>query len=222
MLMVYTMPMIIDQIPLLTAGGALFLGAYFAQQLWRRDTGAARELALLIVACALNAAHPALVALTGLPERPAGPLFEPIQFLLPPLLWIYTQAAIRGGFRWRPVHTLHFTPFCLAVAVSIMSTFGNLPAQNFSVAFWAVLSLQMVAYLGPALRMFHQYHDSLADRVSNWAPADLGWLRRFFWVAVGLCMVEVTVLILLLHGLAPLVLGPGLTIALTLAVWVLG
>lgn len=219
----YTADMLLDQLSLLSAGGALFLGLLFIFQLSRGlRPGAWRELALLIGVCALNAAHPGLTRLFGLSVTASGQFFEPIEFLLPPLLWVYSQAAVRGRFAWRMRDSLHFVPFLAAVAVSAWFAAGGRMPVVASVVFWAALCVQMAVYLGPALRAFHIYQRGLADRVSNWAVADLGWLRWFYWVAAGLCVLAFAVPILLLHDLTPTVLGLGVSIAFTGAVWVLG
>lgn len=237
--------MLLDQISLLSAGGGILLGAFLVARLLShslnhplnhplnrplnhplnhpRPLGTPdRLLGLLIVACALNAGHPALVKLFGVHVRAAGQFFEPLQFLLPPLLAAYTEAAVRGTFRPRPRHLLHGIPFLAAVTTSLACTVHGHAPTTVSVAMWAILTAQMLAYLGPALHMFRRYQASLVDRVSNLAPVDLGWLRRFFWLAAGLCLVSLTVLVLLLHDLGPATLGTGTSIALTAAVWFLG
>ena len=217
--------MLLDQISLLAAGGGLLLGASSIVRLLTRSRPldvAARLLVLLIAACALNAGHPSLPKLFGLHERLPGQFFEPMEFLLPPLLAAYAVAAVRGGFRFRPLHLIHFVPFLAACATSVWFTaLGRVPA-TVPFVMWSVLTLQMAVYLVPALRMFHRYQASLADRVSNLAPVDLGWLRRFFWVASGLCLLSLAVLVLLLHDLTPAALGTATSIALTTAVWFLG
>ena len=217
--------MILDQISLLAAGGGLALGAFSVARLLTRPRPldvASRLLGLLIAVCALNAAHPGLTKALGLHERMPGQFGEPMEFLLPPLLAAYAVAAVRGGFRFRWLLLVHFIPFLAASTTAIcFASPGRVP-PTISIVMWSILTLQMGVYLVPALRMFHRYQASLTDRVSNLAPVDLGWLRGFFCVATGLCVLSLVVLVLLLHALTPAVLGTGTAIALTAAVWFLG
>jgi len=216
---------LLDQISLLATGGGLSLGAFSVARLLSRRRPldmASRLLGLLIAVCALNAAHPALTKVLGLHQRMSGEFFEPMEFLLPPLLAAYAVAAVRGGFRLRALYLVHFIPFVAASATAIYFTSAGRVPPIISMVMWGILALQMGAYLVPALRMFHRYQASLPDRVSNLAPVDLGWLRGFFCVATGLCVLSLAVLVLLLHALTPASLGTGTTIALTAAVWFLG
>lgn len=214
--------MFLDQISLFIAGGNLFLGGFLFVMLWRRRGRApgARWLGALILTCALNAAHPGVMGALGL-LTPSGQLFEPLQFLLPPLLAAYASAVRGEPWRWRPLQLLHFIPFAAAGLVTIAFTVQGPVSPVVSVVFWAFLTVQMAAYLVPTLGRFHRYEASLADRVSNLAPVDVGWLRWFFWVAAGLCLLSVVVLVLL-HALAPPKLQPWVSGWMTLAVWVLG
>jgi AraC-like DNA-binding protein len=163
-----------------------------------------------------------LTKVLGLHERMPGQFVEPMEFLLPPLLAAYAVAAVRGGFRFRWLLLVHLIPFLAASATAICFASPGLVPPTISIVMWSILTLQMGVYLGPALRMFHRYQASLTDRVSNLAPVDLGWLRGFFCVATGLCVLSLVVLVLLLHALTPAILGTGTAIALTAAVWFLG
>jgi len=223
---VYTRPgMLLYELALLTAGGAVLLGAFLGTRLLTRrhalDTSE-RLLGLLIVACTLNAAHPALTRLFGLPINASGQFFEPLEFLLAPLLAAYAKAACGGEMRWRARQALHVLPFFVAVGVSIGFTFHGQAPLTVSILFWAALSVQMLAYLGPALRRFHRYRDTLTDSVSNLARVDLGWLERFFWLSAGLCLLALVVLVLLLHDHDPLELALAVSLCLTAALWILG
>ena len=68
----------------LLTGGNLFLGVFLAAVLFFRvpTSPASRWLAALVLACTLNAAHPAVMELWGVIPG-SGQLFEPLQFLLP-------------------------------------------------------------------------------------------------------------------------------------------
>ena len=182
--------------------------------------GSTRWLGTLILVCALNAAHPGVMGALGL-LSPSGQLFEPIQFLLPPLLAAYASALRGQPWHLRPTHLLHLVPFAGAVIVTAVFTAHGPAAAVVSVTFWGSLTVQMAAYLVPALRWFHHYRASLTDRVSNLDLVEVGWLRWFFSVAAGLCLLSVVVLVLL-HTLAPLALEPWVSGTMTVAVWVLG
>jgi len=212
----------VDPISPFVAGGNLFLGGFLFVMLWHRQGKApgARWLGMLILACALNAAHPGVMGALGLLAA-SGQLFEPIQFLLPPLLAAYASAVRGEPWRWRPVQLLHLIPFAGAVIVTVVFTAHGPMSPVVSITFWGCLTVQMAAYLVPALGWFHRYEASLTDRVSNLALVDVGWLRWFFWVAAGLCLLSVVVLVLL-HTVAPLTLEPWVSGWMTLAVWVLG
>ena len=211
-----------DLIAPFVAGGNLFLGVFLFSFLWLRPgpTPGSRWLGALVLVCALNAAHPGVMGAWGL-LTPSGQLFEPLQFLLPPLLAAYARAARGQPWRLGPGQLLHLVPFVVAALVAAFFTAHGPTASWVSVVFWACLTVQMVAYLFPALRWFHRYQTSLTDRVSNLALVDLTWLRWFFWVAAGLCLLSVATLALL-HAVAPPKLAPWVSGAMTLAVWVLG
>jgi hypothetical protein len=83
---------LLDQVSLLMAGGGLLLGAFSIARLLSRPRpldDPSRLLGLLITACALNAGHPGLTGMLGLHQRVSGQFFEPLEFLLPPLLAAY-------------------------------------------------------------------------------------------------------------------------------------
>lgn len=215
--------MVLDQVAFLLAGASLALGSHllFLLSKHRPLDAPTRFLGLLILACVANAAHPALIRWTGLAPQDSVTFLEPLQFLLPPLLAAYAWTAMRGEHRWSWLRLFHLAPFGVAVAVAAWFA-SHPPTPLVSVVYWTLLSVQMVAYLVPALALFHRHEASLAQRLSNLGPVDLSWLRRFFWVAAGLCVSALVVVVLLLHDLGPAWLAPGVSASLLGALWVLG
>lgn len=217
--------MTLGQAFLLLSGGSLFLGLFLALYLATQEGRAARSqkiLGLLILACALNAAHPVLTRV-GLDSagRP-GQLFEPMQFLLAPLMTAYAASLVRGGFPLRARHLLHLLPTLLAGGLAARFTFHDSRPPWIAAALWGLLSVQMMGYLVPTVRILRRYHESLEARVSNLEHVDLNWLRWFFLVVVVSCLLAWGVLLLLLHSLPLLPLSYGVSLAMTGAVWVLG
>ncbi len=215
----------LDQAFQLLSGGTLFLGLFLVIFLFTQGGRSARSqqiLGLLILACALNAAHLVLVRALGLPRGGSGQFFEPMQFLLAPLMTAYAASLLEGGFPLRARHALHFLPAVFATSVAMAVSLHRGGSPWISLDLWGLLSAQMLAYLIPALRILRRYRNSLKGRVSNLERVDLDWLRWFYWVAVSLCAVVWIVALLLLHHHPHSILSRGLSVAMTAAVWVLG
>ncbi|MFV8752311.1 helix-turn-helix domain-containing protein [Nannocystaceae bacterium ST9] len=218
--------MSLDQAFLLSSGGALFLGVFLVAVLMAQGGRAARSqqiLGLLILACALNAAHPVLTHVFLGPTRGSDQFFEPLQFLLAPLMTGYASSLLQSGFPLRARHLLHFLPALAAFAVSVAFTLHDNPSRPWiTIALWTALSIQMVAYLIPAIRILRRHQSSLKARVSNLERVDLDWLRWFYVVLVSLCLVAWAVLVMLLHDHSRLGVSYCISLAMTVAVWVLG
>lgn len=215
----------LDQFFFFLSGGALFLGLFLTLFLVTQEGRAARSqqiLGLLILACALNAAHPSLIRAFVFHPAHSFQLFEPLQFLLAPLMTAYASALLRGEFEVRPAHLLHFLPFFAASTVAVVFTLHRTPSSWISLMLWGFLSVQMGSYLVPALGILRRYQSSLKERVSNLERVDSNWLRWFFIVAVGLCLLSGAVLFLLAHRIPPLFLSRGVSLTMTTAVWILG
>lgn len=213
------------QIFLFLSGGTLFLGVFlvlFLATQEGRDRRSRQILGLLILACALNSAHPVLVRALGLPRSGPGLFFEPLQFFLAPLMTAYAVSLSEGGFPLRARHALHFLPAAFAASVAVMFSLHAGGSPRISLALWGLLSLQMLAYLAPTVRILRRYQDSLKARVSNLDRVDLDWLRWFYYVVVSICVVAWAVPLLLLHRMPRSVLRHGLSLAMAAAVWVLG
>jgi AraC-like DNA-binding protein len=213
------------QVFLFLSGGTLFLGVFLVLFLMTqegRDRRSKQILGLLILACALNSAHPVLVVALGLPRSGSHQFFEPLQFLLAPLMTAYAASLLEGGFPLRARHALHFLPAAFAGAVAVVFSLHRNGSPLITLALWSLLAIQMLAYLAPAVRILRRYQDSLKARVSNLDRVDLDWLRWFYYVAVSLCVVAWAVLFLLLHQMSRSVLSRGISLAMAAAVWVLG
>lgn len=209
----------------LFSGGTLFLGIFLSVFLMTQGGRNARSqqiLGLLILACALNAAHPVLVRTVGLPRSGPGHFFEPMQFLLAPLMTAYAASLLGGGFPWRARHALHLLPGAFAGAVALRYSLHAGGSRWISLGLWGLLSLQMFAYLVPAVRILRRYRRSLKERVSNLDHVDLDWLRWFYYVVFSLCVVAWVVPLLWFHRFPRSLLSHGLTLAASAAVWVLG
>ncbi len=207
------------------SGGTLFLGIFLALFLMTqqgRDRRSKQILGLLILACALNSAHPVLVRALGLPVGGSHQFFEPLQFLLAPLMTAYAASLLQGGFPLRARHALHFLPAAFAGSVAVLFSLHRNGSPLITLALWSLLAIQMLAYLVPATRILRRYHNSLKARVSNLDRVDLDWLRWFYFVAVSLCVIAWVVLFLLLHRMSRPVLSRGISVAMAAAVWVLG
>ncbi len=209
----------------LLSGGTLFLGIFLTVFLFTQGGRAARSqqiLGLLILACALNAAHPVLVRTLGLPRSGPGHFFEPLQFLLAPLMTAYAASLLQGGFPLRARHALHFLPAAFAAAVALRFSLHAGGPRWITLGLWGLLSVQMLAYLVPAVRILRRYRRSLKERVSNLDRVDLDWLRWFYYVVVSLCVVAWAVPLLWLHRIPRSLLSHGLSLAMAAAVWMLG
>lgn len=209
----------------LLSGGTLFLGVFlvvFLMTAEGRDRRSRQILGLLILACALNSAHPVLVRTLGMPRGGPHQFFEPLQFLLAPLMTAYAASLLHGGLPLRARHALHFFPALFAGSVSLVFSLHPDGSPWISLGLWGLLSIQMIAYLVPTRRILHRYQDSLKARVSNLERVDLDWLRWFYYVVLSLCVVAWAVPLLLLHHLPRSFLSHGLSLATAAAVWVLG
>ncbi len=209
----------------LLSGGTLFLGIFLGVFLFTQGGPNARSqqiLGLLILACALNAAHPVLVRTMGLPHGGPRHFFEPLQFLLAPLMTAYAVSLLEGGFPWRARHALHLLPAAFAGAVALRYSLHPDGSSWISLGLWGLLSIQILAYLVPAVRVLRRYRLSLPERVSNLDRVDLDWLRWFYLVVFSLCTVAWAVPLLWVHRMPRSILSHGLSLATTAAVWVLG
>ena len=210
---------------LFLSGGTLFLGVFLVLFLITqegRDRRSRQILGLLILACALNSAHPVLVRAFGLPHAGSHQFFEPLQFLLAPLTTAYAASLLQGGFPLRARHALHFLPAAFAGSIAVVFSLHRSGSPLITLALWSLLAVQMLAYLVPAVRILRRYQESLKARVSNLDRVDLDWLRWFYYVAVSLCVIAWAVLFLLLHQMSRSVLSRGISVAMAVAVWVLG
>ena len=209
----------------LLSGGTLFLGIFLAVFLFTQGGRNARSqqiLGLLILACSLNAAHPVLVRTIGLPLLGPRHFVEPLLFLLAPLMTAYAVSLLEGGFPWRARHALHLLPAAFAAAVALRYSLHSGGSRWISIALWGLLSVQMLAYLVPAVRVLRRYRLSLKERVSNFDRVDLDWLRWFYYVVFFLCVVAWAVPLLWVHHMPRSILVHGLALSTTAAVWVLG
>ncbi len=215
----------LEQAFVFLSGGTLFLGVFlvfFLMNLGGRGARSRQILGLLILACALNSAHPVLVRSLGLPRSGPGHFFEPFQFLLAPLMTAYASSLLHGGFPLRARHALHFVPALFAATVALVFSLHAGGSPWISFGLWGLLSIQMLAYWVPTVRILRRYQDSLKARVSNLDRVDLDWLRWFYYVVLSLCVVAWAVPLLLLHHLPRSILSHGLSLATAAAVWVLG
>jgi AraC-like DNA-binding protein len=157
-----------------------------------------------------------------LPRGGSHQFFEPLQFLLAPLMAAYAASLLNGGFPLRARHALHFLPALFAGSVALVFSLHGSGSPWISLGLWGLLSIQMLAYLVPTRRILRRYQESLKARVSNLDRVDLDWLRWFYYVVLSLCIVAWAVPLLLLHHLPRSVLSHGLSLATAAAVWVLG
>jgi AraC-like DNA-binding protein len=214
------------------AGGGALLGLFIAALVLRgrgeRDAEADGLLALIMALCSLNIAH----ALFGASSSaPAGTLraeiVEPFLFLLPPAVSAYARILTGGRRRPRLSDLAHALPFAAAAAVLLSPLGGAIepPAElrAASIAIWACLVAQGLAYLVPVLALVRRHQAAIAEERSDLAGLDLGWLQWFSSAAVVLYSVCALALAVMLH--MPSAMGairPAITVVLGAAVFALG
>ncbi|MFA6504614.1 MAG: helix-turn-helix transcriptional regulator [Treponemataceae bacterium] len=220
----------LNQVLLLSSGGALFLGIFIALLLfsYRGDGARSRKvLGILVLVSSLNASHPIVIGLVFAFRETGLRLFEPMQFLMAPLIAAYVRSLLPGGLRVRPFLFLHALPFFAAVVFAVLFSFGSIHPTRpdsfvLSAVFWSALVLQVLSYLVPTFRLLRSHSIFLKDRVSSLAGIDLGWLRWFFAVILVLCAGYLVLLAFLLHDPGIASLRSHLSLAMTVLVWALG
>jgi AraC-like DNA-binding protein len=198
-----------DRLLILGAGGGITVSLFAAALLLSRARGggrADRVLALLLGVYALNIAHPLLAAAWPdlLPAPPVPFLAEPMQFLLAPLIAAYFRALIRPGFRPRARHLLHLIPFAAVIGVSVSPAPVALDraaaAPLAAIGLWALLVVQLLAYLIPSYGLLREHRRALKEQLSNTAGVDLGWLLLLHNLILAFFVSYAVMLALLVHG----------------------
>ncbi len=106
-----------------------------------------------------------------------------------PLLYLYVRQTLLPGFRWKPVHWLHFVPFILfqlghipfflkpmrKKKAFILNHYVNHPPLD---VFSQIPLIQFFLYMIPVIRLVNQHQRELKDYFSAIEQAKLDWLRN--------------------------------------------
>lgn len=161
----------------LLAGAVMVLALVPAILLFRERTVAARLLAIALLVAAANIFHALVIS----PNSPSI-LFEPLQFLLPPLFAAYVRALFQTQWRPKPSDLLHFLPFTLMGLCSVYVLALQVPASIalvISLSGWGFLLIQAIIYIGRAINRIRSYRLELKREKSNLTGIDPMWLWRY-------------------------------------------
>lgn len=134
---------------------------------------------------------------------------DPTFLLIAPLLWFYVQELTGPGVRLSARLGVHFIPFITLILVSlllgyfppaaILTTLFDSHLQWLSIAFWGLVVVQFSGYLYSVNKRWLAYQQLLEGEVSNTENVNIGWVRFFMRVFLGITLFFLLVLVNLIH-----------------------
>ncbi len=167
-------------------------------------------LSVLLLAMAFSVLHSLYAgrAITHFSIK-AFPTGDPTFFLIAPLLWFYVQELTGHHVRLSARLGVHFIPFLALILVSLLlgyfppaATLTNLVnshLQGFSMGFWGLVVAQFSGYLFVINKRWLAYQQLLEGEVSNTENVNIGWVRFFMRVFLGITLFFLLVLVNLIH-----------------------
>lgn len=137
-------------------------------------------LMLCAISCSISSF---LFVHTGLPIL--SRLYEPVQFVFGPLLFLYVKVIAEKLFRMRKRDFLHFFPFLLYLgyfSITLLSALLSTdPAEKgssfFAIYFEIITSLHMWLYIIASLFVVKRYRRRLKDTFSEVGKINLSWMN---------------------------------------------
>ena len=217
------------------AGGGALVGLFVAVAAavgQYENRRAALLYAALMVLFSIQIVYPLVEPGAGHQPLRAMRIFEPFQFLIPPIMNLYVRFLLIRESRLRIRHLLHALPF-LAVA-GFIAVPASLPASASpkvpeldpyvyaTTVLWALIVLQAFIYLVPTARLVFSYRHLLYQQESNLKGIDLRWLSTFVHLFLVLYSSYAVLFFIVIHASGSLAPREYLSIVLSVLVFLVG
>lgn len=203
----------LDQLSLLLTYAGITQAVFVTLLLNNRSvckSRANRFLSVLLLAMAFSVLHSLYAGqtMTHFAIR-AYPTGDPTFFLIAPLLWFYVQELTGHRVRLSARLWVHFIPFLVLVAGSLVlgyfppavevRDFVSSQLRWLWTGFWCLVVIQFSGYLFMVNKRWLAYQSLLESEVSNTENVNIGWVRYFMRVFVGITLFFLLVLVNLVH-----------------------
>ncbi|MBO0935113.1 helix-turn-helix transcriptional regulator [Fibrella sp. HMF5335] len=208
-----TLAAIVDQLCLLLTYAGVAQAVFVTLLLNNRRVRKSRAngfLSVLLLAMAFSVLHSLYAGQTLAHfSIKAYPLGDPTFLVIAPLLWLYVQELTGHRVRLSAQTALHFAPSVVLSAGSLLlghvsNDFGEnrLTGNNLHwtyLLFWALVVVQFLGYRYVVNKRWLEYQQLLEEEVSNTEQVNIGWIRFFMRVFLGITVFFLLVLINLIH-----------------------
>ena len=211
-------------------GGGFFVGVFISVLLFISSVKHRKSdlfLGFIVLFFAVNLIHPHLNRILGDNWKlNSYRLFEPNQYLIFPLLFIYIRNYLSSSIIFKPKDLLHLIPFAFIIPLSFTNGMKALetltPVPVSSLVFWAAMMIQSLIYLRACSIRITQVHATLAQNYSNLKGLKLDWLRwliRFFILINILYFIPI---VFLVHSGNTHLIRAVVSLIISLIIWTLG
>lgn len=211
-------------------GGGFFVGLFISVLLFissSRHNKSDLFLAVIVFFYSINLVHPHLdLLLSGIWKFNYYRLFEPNQFLILPLFFIYIRNYRSDSFKIKFYDLFHLIPFILVIFISYSEPSRNLENITvfplMSLFFWIAMMLQAVIYLFYCNRMIKDIHRDLEQNFSNLKGFRLTWLIWLLRFFIIICILYFIPIIFLVHSGNTHLIRAVVSLIVSAAIWIFG